>query len=518
MVRNYQGYSEMIHFALRKSVFSKLYACSAAAALFFAALTGAAGAQTTGEVLPFWEVRKIPVCWEEDTTDPADRELVESEVTTTWQRYSNLEFVGWDMCTSNSRGIRISVDDGFWPKVLNFGRFLDGTPKGMLLNFNMARRGLTPRCINRRNYCIKVASVHEFGHALGFFHQVSTSNGDITVRCDKEVSADWLPQAHLLGKSDFFSVMNTCNPRWNGNGELSAGDIVVLQKIYDAPGSVQIKVPVSARLSLQSGIQPGANGENRLPLGPNDRAYTVDFLDLYPAIYLDVTFEDGTTGGPNHYHRKFAGNVVFDDVSGDPNDLIRVSYWDIDNGNPELGQFGAQLTTTGNGTGMAELRVSFKNAPGVSTSVPVEVVSSGPAEQEVLDGQVPVDAILSLQTSIQPGSRGRNRMPRYRNSPTSEGAMWAPAIYVTVTFPDGHSVGPFYNAEFAENVVFDDVSGDPNDLIAVSYWPVEGENPNDLVFGAQLLSTGNGVGEAVLNVSFANAPAVVATVTVEVFE
>ena len=279
--QNNQGFS-IGHIELRKSAVFKLFACIAAVALSSAFEIGAATAQSADEVLPFWEVRQIPVCWEEDTTDPKDRELVESEVTTIWQRYSNIGFTGWDACTSNSHGIRISVDDGYLPKVKVFGRFLDGTLEGMLLNFNMAKPGITPRCINRHNYCLKVAAVHEFGHALGFFHQSSPTDGNITIRRNAEKVADWLPQAHLLGKSDFLSVMNTCNPRWNGNGELSAGDIGVLQKIYDALGSVQIEKPVSARLSLQSGIQPDANGENRLPLGSNDCAYTFDFLDLYP--------------------------------------------------------------------------------------------------------------------------------------------------------------------------------------------------------------------------------------------
>jgi hypothetical protein len=119
------------------------------------------------------------------------------------------------------------------------------------------------------------------------------------------------------------------------------------------------KIPVAARLSLQSGIQPGANGRNRLPINPGDPAATVDKLDANPAIYLEVSFSDGTRSNAFDYKEQSASNVVFDDRSGDPNDLIKVVYWDVDN-NPARGKYAAQLTSTGNGTGTATLNVSIR--------------------------------------------------------------------------------------------------------------------------------------------------------------
>lgn len=128
----------------------------------------------------------------------------------------------------------------------------------------------------------------------------------------------------------------------------------------------QAKLPVSAKLSLQS---------DRIPMSRNDPAYTVQKLDILPAILLDVTFSDGSKAGPYDYKKNFASNVVFDDQSGDPNDLIRVSYWDVDSNNPQRGKYAAQLTSTGNGTGTAYLKVSFRNAPNVTAAVQVNVVS-----------------------------------------------------------------------------------------------------------------------------------------------
>jgi hypothetical protein len=143
----------------------------------------------------------------------------------------------------------------------------------------------------------------------------------------------------------------------------------------------QSAAPVTAKLSLQSGIQPGANGRNRIPVSRSDSAYTVEKLLISPAIYLYVTFANGSKIGPHDYQRKFADNVIFDDASGDPRDLIKVSYFDVDRNNPQLGKFAGQLKATGNGVGTVYLKVSFRNAPGVTASVPVEIVSGAQSQQ-----------------------------------------------------------------------------------------------------------------------------------------
>ena len=124
-------------------------------------------------------------------------------------------------------------------------------------------------------------------------------------------------------------------------------------------------VPVSAVLDLQSVY---------IPLSYDDPASTWTDVMYNPAIYLDVTFSDGSTYEA-HYNADIPENVIFDDVSGDPYDLISVEYWDVQTGNPSAGQYAAQLSATGNGTGVATLWVSLADAPGVTASVTVEVVS-----------------------------------------------------------------------------------------------------------------------------------------------
>ena len=159
--------------------------------------------------------------------------------------------------------------------------------------------------------------------------------------------------------------------------------------------------PVSAKLSLQSGLQPGAEGRNRIPMSRSDPAYTVGKLDIAPAIYLDVTFANGSKAGPD-YKKNFAQNIIFDDTSGDPHDIIKVVYWDVDSKNPQLGKYAAQLTSTGKGVGTASLKVSFRNAPGVTASVPVEVVSAAQSPQQPLVSSAqPTNELTLLEQAIK---------------------------------------------------------------------------------------------------------------------
>ncbi len=166
-----------------------------------------------------------------------------------------------------------------------------------------------------------------------------------------------------------YAKNNFTTTDWDGSASTGQRKMGGGSKTNGGGGGI---VPVSAELSLQSGIQEGANGRNRLPLSRSDAAYTVRGLDISPAIYLEVTLSDGTQIGPHDYQTKFADNIIFDDVSGDPNDLIEIVWWNQESGG---GKFAAQLTSTGKGVGSAYLKVSFKDAPHVTSSVLVEVVS-----------------------------------------------------------------------------------------------------------------------------------------------
>jgi hypothetical protein len=169
-----------------------------------------------------WPGATVPVCWESlgaaaDLAVASERALVRTSVEETWQHVSGVRFTGWGTCTAASRGIRIrSRDSG--PYTLGLGTELDGVKDGMVLNFTFTT--WSPGCQRTRPYCIRVGAVHEFGHALGFAHEQNRS--DTPSWCTSEQGKDG---DVTVGTWDLDSVMNYCNPRWTGDGQLSALDV-----------------------------------------------------------------------------------------------------------------------------------------------------------------------------------------------------------------------------------------------------------------------------------------------------
>ncbi|BCE00067.1 FG-GAP-like repeat-containing protein [Marinicellulosiphila megalodicopiae] len=74
-------------------------------------------------------------------------------------------------------------------------------------------------------------AVHEFGHALGFAHEQNRNDTPSScIEPQQETNGDT-----LIGSWDLKSVMNYCNPDWNGDGELSSTDITMVQQFYGSP-------------------------------------------------------------------------------------------------------------------------------------------------------------------------------------------------------------------------------------------------------------------------------------------
>ncbi|MEP7125205.1 MAG: RICIN domain-containing protein [Byssovorax sp.] len=173
-----------------------------------------------------WKSKDIPVCWENAGDNDAQRWWVQDQITKTWDAVSSVNFTGWGKCQNGSSGIRINIDDS-GPHTKGLGNQIDGVAAGMVLNFTF--NNWSPACHGQEEFCIRSIAAHEFGHALGFAHEQNRKDKPGNCSAESQGGDGDL----VVGSWDLDSVMNYCNPAYNGNGNLSQTDIDGVRIAYD---------------------------------------------------------------------------------------------------------------------------------------------------------------------------------------------------------------------------------------------------------------------------------------------
>jgi hypothetical protein len=216
-----------------------------------------------------WPTMPIRVCWDGHemvslgannsiirTNVSVEQGIVEQAIANTWEYYGVVNF-DWRYSKGVDCGIIIQLmyetehTVGHGKELGDYVKSTNGLSPNMYLDFSSEPKNLKERYpnwstltsvqkSNLRTAWIKRAAVHEFGHALGFYHEHKRTDKDIVGSNDPDGTRDGdrekiTPTVTVTGYYDLYSIMNYyAKEKYAGepNFTLSCGDVAAIRSLY----------------------------------------------------------------------------------------------------------------------------------------------------------------------------------------------------------------------------------------------------------------------------------------------